>query len=78
MSAFDAIVALGAGAVLMLGVLSGYVRNRLWLSEPAICLAVGLALRPLEFELLGVVPGSDDYLTLASKLNQDIDIVIVT
>ena len=41
MSEFDAIVALGAGAVLLLGVISGYIRNRLWVSEPAICLVVG-------------------------------------
>jgi hypothetical protein len=51
MSEFDAIVALGAGAVLLLGVVSGYIRNRVWLSEPVICLAVDVALSPLEFEL---------------------------
>ena len=44
MNEFDAILAIGAITVLLLGVVSGYVRNRLWISEPAICLGVGLAL----------------------------------
>lgn len=67
-TAFDAIVAIGAGTVLLLGVLSGYIRNRLWISEPAICLAVGVAFSPLEFELLGIAPGSDEYLLLVQQV----------
>ncbi len=57
-----------ASTVLLLGVVSGYVRNRLWISEPAICLGVGLALSPLEFELLGLTPGSDEYLTVVQQV----------
>lgn len=68
MSAFDAIIAVGAGTVLFLGVVSGYIRNRLWVSEPAICFAVGLALSPLEFELLGVAAGSEAYLNLVQQV----------
>lgn len=68
MSAFDAIVATGAGAVLLLGVVSGYIRNHLWISEPAICLAIGAALSPLEFELLGVASGSEEYLSLFQQV----------
>ena len=68
MSEFDAILAIGATTVLLLGVISGYVRNRLWISEPAICLGVGLALSPLEFELLGLRPGSDEYLSVIQQV----------
>src|SRR5918994_2200331 len=68
MSEFDAILAIGATTVLLLGVVSGYERNRLWISEPAICLGVGLAPSPLEFELLGLTPGSDEYLTLVQQV----------
>jgi hypothetical protein len=68
MSEFDAILAIGATTVLLLGAVSGYVRNRLWISEPAICLAVGLALSPPEFELLGPTPGSDEYLRLVQQV----------
>lgn len=68
MNELDAIVAIGAGAVLLLGVTSGCIRNRLWISEPAVCLAVGVALSPLQFEFLGVAPGSDEYLTLVQQV----------
>jgi hypothetical protein len=34
MNESDAILAIGATTVLLLGVVSGYVRNRLWISEP--------------------------------------------
>ena len=68
MSEFDAILAVGASTVLLLGVVSGYIRNRLWISEPASRLAVGVGLSPLEFELLGVAPGSDQYLTLVQQV----------
>lgn len=64
----NAVIAIGAGTVLLLGVVSGYIRNRLWISEPAICLGVGMALSPLEFELLGVTPGSPAYLEIVQEV----------
>lgn len=57
MNNLDVVLAIGATTVLLLGVISGCVRNRLWISEPAICLVIGLALSPLELELLGPAGG---------------------
>jgi NhaP-type Na+/H+ or K+/H+ antiporter len=36
-----------AGVVLLLGLFSGDIKNRLWLSEPMICLVVGILLGPV-------------------------------
>jgi NhaP-type Na+/H+ or K+/H+ antiporter len=65
---FNVAVAIGAGVVLLLGVVSGHIRNRIWLSEPLICLAVGFALNPFGFKLLGVAPGSDEFLVIVQQV----------
>lgn len=46
MDNLDAVLALGGGVVLLLGVLAGWVKNRLWTAEPVVCLAIGVALGP--------------------------------
>ncbi|WP_246678856.1 hypothetical protein [Mesorhizobium sp. B2-5-7] len=47
MSSFKRALALGAGTVLVLGLLGGYVKNRLWLAESTICLILGAVLGPM-------------------------------
>ncbi|OHV69024.1 hypothetical protein LCM4577_23390 [Mesorhizobium sp. LCM 4577] len=47
MSSLSGALALGAGTVLALGLVGGYVRNRLWLAESTICLMLGVILGPL-------------------------------
>lgn len=44
MNQFDAVLAIGATTVLLLGVVSGYVRNRLWISERVSGLTASVAL----------------------------------
>lgn len=46
MNNLNGALALGAGVVLMLGLVSGYIKNRLWISEPVIALAIGIVLGP--------------------------------
>lgn len=43
---------IGAGSLLALGVASGIVKNRLWISEPAVTLAIGIWLGPLGLDLI--------------------------
>lgn len=38
---------IGAGTVLFLGIVAGYVNNRLWIAEPLICLVVGILVGPV-------------------------------
>jgi NhaP-type Na+/H+ or K+/H+ antiporter len=52
MDGLNAALALAAGTVLVLGLISGYVKNRLWISEPLIALLVGFLVGP---SLLGLV-----------------------
>lgn len=47
-----------AGLLVFLGVTSGLVNARLWLSEPLVCAAAGVALGPMGFDLLRIDPGS--------------------
>ncbi|MBZ9798341.1 hypothetical protein [Mesorhizobium sp. ES1-4] len=47
MSGFNGALALGAGTVLALGLLGGYVKNRLWLAESTVCLILGIVLGPM-------------------------------
>ncbi len=48
----DLAFTIGAGTVLLLGVVAGYVRNRLWLAETMICLGVGIAVGPAVLDAL--------------------------
>jgi len=52
MDGLNTALALAAGTVLLLGLVSGYVKNRLWISEPLIALLVGFLVGP---GLLGLV-----------------------
>lgn len=49
MSAFNAALALGAGVILILGLVSGWIKSRLWIAETTICTLIGLALGPAMF-----------------------------
>jgi hypothetical protein len=50
MSALNVALALGAGAILLLGLISGYIKNRLWLSEPLLATLLGIAVGPAVFD----------------------------
>ncbi|TPE50949.1 cation:proton antiporter [Amaricoccus solimangrovi] len=43
---FNIAIALSAGVVLVLGLFAGYVKNRLWMSEPTLCLLLGVLAGP--------------------------------
>lgn len=45
-------VLLSATTVLLLGLVAGYVKNRLWISEPVICTGIGLLLGPIGLDLV--------------------------
>lgn len=47
-----------AGLLVALGATSGLVNTRLWVSEPLVCAAAGVALGPVGFGLLHFDPGS--------------------
>ncbi len=70
MNNLDVVLAIGATTVLLLGVVSGCVRNRLWISEPAICLVIGLALSPLELELLGPIGGAEGHTLIMQQVSR--------
>lgn len=42
----DLAFTIGAGTVLALGLVAGYIKNRLWVAEPLICLVVGILVGP--------------------------------
>ena len=46
MTEFNAVLAVAGGVVLVLGITAGYVRNRLWVAETALCMAVGILVGP--------------------------------
>lgn len=50
MSATNLALALGAVTVLVLGLGSGFIKNRLWISEPLIATLIGIAVGPAVFE----------------------------
>jgi NhaP-type Na+/H+ or K+/H+ antiporter len=54
MSALNVALALAAGTVLALGLVSGYIKNRLWLSEALVATLLGIAIGPamLDFATL--------------------------
>ncbi len=51
MSALNLGLAIAATSVLLLGLASGYVKNRLWISEPLIAMAIGILAGPAVFDL---------------------------
>ena len=44
---FNITLTVTGGVVLLLGLSAGYVKNRLWVSDPALCVLVGMILGPL-------------------------------
>ncbi len=61
MNGLDVGVVVAGGAVLVLGLVGGYVKNRLWLAESTICLALGVLVGPavgglLDFTRLPIDP----------------------
>lgn len=42
---FNAALAIGGGTVLVMGLAAGWVKNRFWVSEPLVCVAVGVAIQ---------------------------------
>lgn len=51
MSSLNVALALGAGTVLVLGLVSGAIKNRLWISEPLLATLLGILLGPAVFEI---------------------------
>lgn len=56
MHSFNFALAVGAGLTLTLGLASGFVKNRLWLSEAAIALLVGVLIGPTGLGLFNLDP----------------------
>lgn len=54
MTSFNAALAILSGAILFLGVVAGYVKNRLWLAESLICMLIGIGAGPEMSGLLDV------------------------
>lgn len=48
----DLAMTVGAGTVLLLGLVAGFVKNRLWMAETMICLAIGIFVGPLVLNAL--------------------------
>lgn len=49
METIDLALLTGGGAVLILGISGGWIKTNLWLSEPLICLLLGIAIGPAGF-----------------------------
>ncbi len=56
MHAFNLALTVGAGLTLALGLASGFIKNRLWLSEAAIALALGVLIGPAGLGLYNLDP----------------------
>ena len=48
---FNIAVVIAAGTVLAMGLIAGLVKNRLWMSEPTVCLLIGIVLGPAVLSL---------------------------
>jgi NhaP-type Na+/H+ or K+/H+ antiporter len=46
MEALTAAVAVNAASILLLGIVSGFIKERLWVSEPLIAMLIGLGFGP--------------------------------
>ena len=66
MSQLNAGIAIAAGTVLLLGLAAGYVKNRLWISEPLIALLIGIAIGP-EMADFAVIEVADDRETTLTR-----------
>lgn len=52
MTALNVTLAIAGAVVLVLGLLAGYIKNRLWVSEPVICILFGAAIGPALLHLV--------------------------
>lgn len=52
MNDFNLALSIAGGVVLSLGLVAGYVKDRLWLAEPLICLMVGVLVGPALFAIM--------------------------
>jgi len=65
----DAALAMIGATVLTLATVAGYIKNRLWISEPLICLVIGIILGPHVAGLVEFKPGQDlSYLQPAARI----------
>ncbi len=46
MTGFNLAVAIAGGTVLLLGLVAGYIKNRLWMAETTVCLLTGIVIGP--------------------------------
>ncbi len=59
METIDTALLVAGGAVLVLGIVGGWIKRRFWLSEPLLCLMLGFAVGPAGLALVGaeMLPG---------------------
>ena len=67
MNSLNIALSIGAGTVLFLAMISGYVKNRLSVSEPLICLGIGVLIGPLALDLASFDLTDDDTLMLVEQ-----------
>ncbi|MBL28794.1 MAG: sodium:proton exchanger [Rhodospirillaceae bacterium] len=78
MEAVDWALLIGAGSVLALAVTSGYVKNRLWISEPTICLLIGIAVGPVGIGFADIRlgdPGQNLFIEQAARITVAISVM---
>ena len=64
----NAALLIAGGAVLVLGILSGYVKNRLWITETALCLLVGVIIGPAGLNLVDMADTPGDPLLVMKEV----------
>jgi len=67
MNSFNIALSIGAGTVLFLAMISGYIKNRLSVSEPLICLAIGVLIGPAVLDLASLDLGDDTTLVVVEQ-----------
>ncbi|MEW5424317.1 cation:proton antiporter [Amorphus sp. 3PC139-8] len=65
---FNAALAVSAGTVFVLGIVAGYVKSRLWVSETTICLALGILIGPSAWRLIDLADLPVDRFTLLKEV----------
>ena len=78
MTSFNAGLAIAGGTVLALGLVAGYIRNRLWIAETVLCVLVGVLVGPavaglLDFAEVGWSP--TPHLLEAARLTLGISVM---
>lgn len=65
---FNAALAVSAGTVFVLGIVAGFVKSRLWISETTICLLLGILIGPSVWQLIDLADLPVDRFTLLKEV----------